>query len=183
LLPNHSIGRASAGDSSALATVVERLRPRLTKMAHYYARNTGEDTEDLLQEAYVGLLEAVRKIDLGIGDAEQFLLKHARWRLLDAARRWGRRRCDSLGAEHDHLPPTRDWDAELAEISVDDFAGQLKPVQREVLLRLLLGMTWREAGERLGCSSANVAYHVRQIQRAYTAGPPSRWTVTRTMRS
>jgi DNA-directed RNA polymerase specialized sigma24 family protein len=50
---------------------------------------------------------------------------------------------------------------------VDDFAEQLKPTQRAILRYLLFGMTWREAGDGLGCSSANVAYHVRQIQRTY----------------
>ena len=34
---------------------------------------------------------------------------------------------------------------------------------------LLAGFTWREAGDALGCTSANIAYHVRQIRRQYEA--------------
>lgn len=161
------IALASGGDSAAVARVVKKLRPRLTKMAAFYARNTGEDTDDLLQEAYVGLLEALARVDLSIGDPEQFLLKHARWRLLDAAKRWRRRRCDALDDERPEVHPTTDWNAEISDLWVDDFAEQLKPTQRAILRYLLVGMTWREAGDGLGCSSANVAYHVRQMQRTY----------------
>jgi DNA-binding NarL/FixJ family response regulator len=50
---------------------------------------------------------------------------------------------------------------------VADFAGSLKTTQRQVLECLMLGLTWREAGDRLGFTSANVAYHVRQIQNQY----------------
>jgi len=32
---------------------------------------------------------------------------------------------------------------------------------------LLRGLTWRETGHALGCTSANIAYHVRQIRRHY----------------
>ena len=161
------IALASAGDPIAVANVTDNLRPRLTKMAAFYARNTGEDTDDLLQEAYVGLLEALAKVDLSIGDPEQFLLKHARWRLLDAAKRWRRRRCEALDDDRVDLQPTTDWDAEVSELWVDDFANQLKPTQQAILRYLLVGMTWREAGDGLGCTSANVAYHVRQIQKTY----------------
>jgi DNA-directed RNA polymerase specialized sigma24 family protein len=31
----------------------------------------------------------------------------------------------------------------------------------------MAGRTWREAGDALGCSSANVAYHMRRIRRRY----------------
>jgi RNA polymerase sigma factor (sigma-70 family) len=176
------IALASAGDPDAMATLVNDLRPRLTKMAAFYARNTGEDTDDLLQEAYVGLLEALARVDLTIGDPEQYLLKHARWRLLDAAKRWRRRRCDALEDDRVDLHPITDWDAEISEMWVDDFAEHLKPTQRAILRYLLIGMTWREAGDGLGCSSANVAYHVRQIQRTYErwSGDDTRTAATRT---
>ena len=39
--------------------------------------------------------------------------------------------------------------------------------QRAILDCLLAGLTWREAGSVLGCTSANIAYHVRQIRRQY----------------
>ena len=161
------IALASAGDPIAVANVTDNLRPRMTKMAAFYARSTGEDSDDLLQEAYVGLLDALARVDVTIGDPEQFLLKHARWRMLDAVKRWRRRRCEALDDEREDLAPSSDWDTEISELWVDDFARQLKPTQRAILQYLMIGMTWREAGDGLGCSSANIAYHVRQIQQVY----------------
>ena len=78
--------RARAGDPAATEAVVEALRPRLVRMAAYYARRSGEDPDDLLQEAWVGLLEALPALDLGIGSPDQYLIQRARWRLLDAVK-------------------------------------------------------------------------------------------------
>ena len=63
--------RAREGDPFATEVVVSALRPRLVKMAAYYARCSGEDADDLLQEAWVGLLEALPNLDLAIGCPEQ----------------------------------------------------------------------------------------------------------------
>jgi len=60
-------------------------------------------------------------------------------------------------------------DPALSGASTREFVSQLKASQRDVLECLLAGLTWREAGTVLGCTSANVAYHVRQIRRQYEA--------------
>ena len=51
---------AREGVPAAQNDLVNDLRPRIDKMAAYYARCTGEDMEDLRQEAWYGLLEALR---------------------------------------------------------------------------------------------------------------------------
>ena len=157
--------RARAGDPAAIARVVDSLRPRLTRLAASYARRTGENADDLMQDAWLGLLEALPSLNLNIGSPDQYLLRQARWRLLDAVRRARVRRCvplddvlaDALASEPD--PATAAW--------VGEFEGGLKATQRAVLDCLLRGLTWREAGAVLGCTSANIAWHVRQIQRRY----------------
>jgi len=151
-------------------------------MAWYYARRTHEDADDLLQEAWIGLLEALREVDLNIGDPEQYLILRARWRLLDAVKHARLRRHDSLSengndefASEDAEPGAAPRAAEqhidhiLASLCIAEFATKLKPPQRTILHCLMRGLTWRETGGVLGCSSANVAYHVRQIARAYEA--------------
>ena len=161
--------RARRGDPSATDAVVTALRPRLASMAAYYARCSGEDPDDLLQEAWVGLLEALPQLDLEIGSPEQYLLQRARWRLLDAVKRARVRRCaplDESAAERLAGPAV---ESAVASACVWEFAGQLKSTQRAVLNCLLAGLTWREAGRILGCTSANIAYHVRQIRRQYQA--------------
>jgi len=160
--------QAIDGDANATKALVDSLRPRITRMAAYYARRTGEDPDDLLQEAWLGLLEALPELDLAIGAPSQHLVQRARWRLLDAVRRARLRRCVSLDAvgyeEHGHDRLTG-----FERVWMEEFTGGLKPYQRAVLGCLLRGLTWREAGSALGCTSANIAYHVRQIRREFEA--------------
>ncbi len=93
---NQQIELARRGDPAARHTLVDALRPRVTSMARHYARRTGEDPDDLLQEAWIGLFEALQEVDVKIGSPEQYLVRHARWRLLDAVKRARVRRCMSL---------------------------------------------------------------------------------------
>lgn len=158
---------ARTGDRQALDRLIDELRPRLARMAAYYARNCGEDADDLLQEAWTGLLEALPDLDIRIGNPEQYLLQYARWRLLDALRRARTRRCPVL--EQDLVEFLTDGHGEEALSRVDAiaFVRQLPSLQRSILTCLLAGMTWREAGSRLGCTSANIAYHVKRIRSRY----------------
>ena len=164
---NQTIIRAKGGDPTATAALVEALRPRLSRMAAHYARVCREDQDDLLQEAWAGLLEALPAVDPRVGSPEQYLIRYARWRLLDAIRRARLRQTDPL---EEDAPDARAYSAlenTTACIFVADFTSRLKATQRAVLACLLAGLTWREAGDLLGCSSANIAYHVRQIKQEY----------------
>jgi RNA polymerase sigma-70 factor (ECF subfamily) len=136
-------------------------------MAVYYGRVCGEDPDDLLQEAWLGLLEALPGIDMRIGTPEQYLITRARWKLLDAVKRARVRRCTPLDDAPSESLPATGCETAIAFACVSEFVGGLKTTQRQVLDCLLAGLTWREAGEKLGCASANIAYHVRQIRRRY----------------
>jgi len=162
------IERARFGDRAATRDLVEKLRPRVERMALYYARRCGEDADDLLQEAWLGLLQAVPNLDLRIGSPEQHLIQRAKWRMLDHVKRARLRRCAPLDLNESEpvAPPT---DHGLESASMDQFLAGLKAPQRAVLQCLLAGLTWREAGRVLGCTSANVAYYMRQIRSAYAA--------------
>src|SRR5438034_5192504 len=121
--------RARDGDRIATEAVVKSLRPRLERMAAYYARCSGEDADDLLQEAWVGLLEALPVLDMGIGSPDQYLIQRARWRLLDAIKRARVRRCASLeeeSAERAADPAIADAEG---SVCVREFAGILKERQ------------------------------------------------------
>jgi RNA polymerase sigma-70 factor (ECF subfamily) len=129
-------------------------------MASHYARRSGEDPDDLLQEAWLGLFEAVPEVDLGIGQPEQFLLQRARWRLLAAIRHARLRRSSPL-------EEAAEPEAPFTEVPEADFTARLGATQRSLASCLLAGLTFREAGEQLGCSSANVAYHARRLRQAF----------------
>lgn len=156
--------RARDGDGSAVGLVVESLRPRMAKMATYYARRTGEDPDDLLQEAWLALLESLPLVDMRIGTPEQFLIQRARWRILDTIKRNRIRRCHPLEDLEMERCETGD---SLDRAFVSEFRRGLKSSQREVLGCLMNGYTWRETGAALGCSSPNIAYHVRAIRKRY----------------
>jgi RNA polymerase sigma factor (sigma-70 family) len=169
---------ARVGDRNARERLVDSLRPRIEKMAAYYARRCGEDPDDLLQEAWVGLLDSLEGLDLRIGSPEQYLIKRAKWRLLDAIKRARIRRCVSLEEEAEGRPEPGALDPEMGRASVNEFLEELQAPQRAIVDCLLQGLTWREAGSALGCTSANVAYHMRRIRRRYedwsTGAPPAR---------
>lgn len=164
---NSSLERARSGDPTAVRYLIRDLRPRIYKMAAYYARACGEDAEDLAQEAWLGLLEALPELDLTIGQPAQYLIARARWKMLDLVKRERVRRCLPLDDVTLDITAACDRDDADGCASVSEFIGALKPTQRQVLECLLSGLTWREAGERLGCASANIAYHVRNIRRRY----------------
>jgi RNA polymerase sigma-70 factor (ECF subfamily) len=166
---NQIIFQAKHGNMTARAILIDVLRPRITKMAAYYARTCGEDRDDLLQEAWIGLLQALPEIDMTIGSPEQYLIRHARWRLLDAIKRARIRRCTPLDEQVAEQIPSSNMENAESEACLTEFADQLKTTQRAVLDCLLSGLTWRETGDALGCTSANIAHHVRQIRRQYEA--------------
>lgn len=173
--------RARGGDAVAQDRLRETLRPRLESLAGYYASRTGMDAADLLQEAWVAVFEALPTVDVTVGTPSQFLLKHARWQILDHIR-WNKRR--SHEALDDSLTETMEVSENNFAISgasalpsptdvetkmlVEDLERRLSQRQKAILKGLLNGHTWRQIGDSLGCTSANVAYHVRGIRQAYT---------------
>lgn len=164
----HTLARARDGDIAAIEEVVKGLRPRLSRMAIYYARSCRQEADDLLSEAWKGMLEALSELNLNIGDPEQYLIKYARWRLLDAIRDGqARQSLNAADTALDSFPCSAQSNA-LDDIELIDFFRMLKPFQQSISICLIAGMTWRETGKLLGCTSANVAYHVKQIRRIYT---------------
>lgn len=134
-------------------------------MAGYYARVTGEEAEDLAQEAWIGALSALDVLDVQVGDPDQHLLRRARWRLLDAVRREKRLRPDRADdLEVDRLASPGESQG-LETAAALEFLGRLNNRHQRILACLMSGHTWREAGVLLGCSSANIAHHMRGIRR------------------
>ena len=133
---------ARCGDPDAMRSITANLRPRLVRMAAYYARRTGQDADDLLQEAWCGLLSALPEMDPTIGSPRQYLISRARWRMLDCVRREQLRRCqpfDSRTAPIEDAPDVNAVDA----VAVGMFMEGLNAYQRALTRLLLDGLTWR----------------------------------------
>ncbi len=173
-----TLQRAKQGDTRAQERLRKSLTPRLESLAGYYASRTGMDANDLLQEAWVAVYEVLPTVDMTIGTPSQYLLKHARWQILDHIR-WNKKRShdalDELMVETEeltqssfatraNLPGAEDVETRLM---LEILEARLSTRQRAILWGLLDGHTWRQIGDTLGCTSANVAYHVRGIRQAY----------------
>ena len=158
------IRSAQMGDPVARQQLVAALGSRLAGMARHYARCCQEDYDDLLGEAWFAVFDALPITDVTIGAPEQYLLKRARWRILDYIKWARRRRCDEPAAEQreEQTPDMAPY--VLGDALVGQLSQALSQTQQVVLGRLLRGDTWREVASHLGCSSANVAYHVKQIR-------------------
>lgn len=169
--------RAKNGEKLAQDRLRQALTPRMESLAGYYASRTGMDANDLLQEAWVAVYEVLPSVDTSIGTPTQYLLKHARWQILDHIR-WNKKR------SHDAIEDMPVETAELAQnnvatpnlgvasdvetrLLIEDLQERLNVRQKAILKGLMDGHTWRQIGDELGCTSANVAYHVRGIRQAF----------------
>ena len=156
--------KAQTGCPNAKQELANRLSDRLLSMARYYARCCGEDCDDLLGEAWVAVFEAVDVTDINIGQPDQYLLACARWRILDYVK-WSKRRRHAAPEEAEEPVQSGDIPREtLDEIRVEQLVADLSETQQEVTDGLMKGLTWREVAKKLGCSSANIAYHVGRIR-------------------
>ena len=162
------VRRAKSGDGAARRLLAERMRLRMERMAMYYASRSGEEFEDLLGEAWLTFFQALGEVDFRIGTPAQYLLKRARWRILDVIKNNKRRRhAPLLDLEETFRAPHNVAGDGLGGAACDRIQSRLTDVQRMILRDLMEGYTWREVGARRGFSSANVAYHIKRIRETY----------------
>jgi len=159
------IQKAQTGCSRARAQLATALRPRLCSMARYYSRRGNLEYEDLLQEAWCAVYEALPETKLHIGQPEQFLLRRARWAVLDYLKWSLRRQMERLDEGHQEAAAIGTPEVDL-RLALGDLAVGLTPVQRQVLVLVMEGDTCTSAAGKLGCTTANVSYHLGQVRRA-----------------
>jgi RNA polymerase sigma factor (sigma-70 family) len=159
------IAAAQTGCTRARGQLAAALQPRLVSMARYYARRGNLDFEDLLQEAWCAVFEALPETRLHIGSPEEYLLRRARWAILDYLK-WSLRR--QMAPLDDHQSEGADSTSEaetVLRMAVDKLAERMTPMQQSVLDMLIAGESCTSAADRLGCTTANVSYHLGQVRR------------------
>jgi RNA polymerase sigma factor (sigma-70 family) len=158
------LDRVEDTEAEIRARLVDTIQTRIEKMAVYFGRRCGVDEDDLRQEAWVAVLEMMPRLDMSVGQPEQHLLKRARWRMLDNIRR--QRRRQHIGLEDVH-PTMASYLDPRNNVDIGALMARLTLIQQRILRGLMEGYTWREVGDIVGCTSANVAYHVRRIREVY----------------
>lgn len=143
-------------------------------MSKYYAGRTGVDYQDLMSEAWIEIFTRLPQTNIDMGDASQFLIKHARWKMLDyigyrnsRAKLWiqtDEEMLDDWDAKDRRVEFNEDYLIQLLDVEND---GRLSPMQKDIVFMLELAYTWAEIGKALGMSSPGVAYHVRHIRKTY----------------
>ena len=163
------IEKARAGDNAACQQISDLLRDRVLRTAGHYASLTGMDREDLQQEMWLGMLIGLQQVDVSIGDPLYYLFLRGKWRLLEAIRRSERERADSLD-NGVCVPDRLVFEEEVCNRWLAlKLAGRLRGPQRKILDGLMDGFLQEELAQTLGCTPANVSYHVRKIREGYRA--------------
>jgi len=91
----------------------------------------------------------------------------ARRRILDYLK-WSRLRRAEPAEEHGPAVAGADVSGAVVGIALlAELLSALSETQGGVLVRVLRGETWREIGAALGCSAANVPYHMRRVRRRW----------------
>jgi len=158
---NELVKKAGRGDVKAQEQLIERLSPRLEKIVRKYSWINGIEADDLRQEAMMAVIEGLDRVDTSIGSSSEYLLKFARWRLLDCLKKIRRRR--------EELYPEVRADASEAGPIPDTpmLQDRLTDRQKTIVTMLIQGYTWREIGDKLGFTAANIAYHLKKIRVIY----------------
>lgn len=164
-----AIELAREGNKRAQEIVQDALRERVQRTAGHYANLTGLDADDLQQEMWLGICCGLQVVDTTIGEPLCYLYLRGKWRLLEAIRRSNRERADSLDLNLETLCHY----ALEEEVAATDlawrFRSQLDEQQRAIFDGLLAGHMQKELAKALGCSAANVSYHVQRIRARFMA--------------
>jgi RNA polymerase sigma factor (sigma-70 family) len=154
--------RAQQGDELAVRILIERALPSVRRWARgrlpRYAR-AGEDTEDIVQDAFLGTLKGLKRFQhRTVGGLQAYLRQSVMNRIRDLIRLVNRRGTDGK-LESD----PKDWAPSPLEEAImrqqlDRFLealGRLRPSDRQVIVwRIELGYTADEIAGKLGKSKA-----------------------------
>jgi RNA polymerase sigma-70 factor (ECF subfamily) len=144
------IERTRAGDASALESMFRRYSPMVYRVA---LRLSAEslDAEDVLQDVFVGLPEAIRSFD-GSGSFEGWLKRVTVRTTLMKSRAKSRKHEVSLDAVLDSIEGTPEGEAD--RLSLEDAIAELPVALRQVfVLKEIEGYSHNEIGTLLGINA------------------------------
>jgi RNA polymerase sigma-70 factor (ECF subfamily) len=176
-LLERAIAAAAEGDPDSFATIYTTLQPRLLR---YATSLVGQDAEDVTGEAWLQIARDIRRFSGGADAFRGWTARIVRNRALDLARSRARRPVQSTSID-DLLDATAPDDTEASAVerirtaaAVDLIASLPRDQAEAVMLRAVVGLDARTAGEVLGKSAAavRVAAHrgLRTLAKRVRAG-------------
>jgi len=157
--------RIAAGEPGAVDTFLRRHSSMVWGLARRFC-SSAEDAEDATQEIFVEVWKNAERYDAAQGSEVTFLMTIARRRLIDRARRQGRRPAIEPVEDAGTLPAPATADATEQNDDVRrarQALQQLRPEQRDVLdLALGQGRTHQEIAAAIGIPLGTVKSHARR---------------------
>ncbi len=158
------IAQSHSGHDRARQALIGQLHPRVRRLARYYAYRSAHEAEDLEQEIWIGVLAALREVNVEIGDPVAFLMKHGRWKALEAVKRLHRHYEEPMEPLDTTDPAAGPESVAMDSALLDNLKAKLSPAQITVLEGRLTGASGEEIAQHLGCTPANISYHLRRIR-------------------
>lgn len=161
------VRRARLGDRDAANTLVRRHLPKAFSVAYSILGNR-EDSEDVVQEAFVAALNALDRFDQS-RPFEPWLYRIVANRALTGRKSRGRRDTEQLYEETAASPDNPSADAERLELRqrlTRAIAELPENQQRIVQLADVDGLTSAEIGEMLEMPAGTVRFHLHSARRA-----------------
>jgi len=158
--------QVAQGESGAVEECLRRYGDVVWSLARRFSASA-QDAEDAVQEIFLNLWRSAGRFDASQGSEITFIVTIARRRLIDRLRARERQpRVDALDEiqppSHDTSVPDRLETVDEAQ-QVKEVIDQLRPEQRDVLLRTLVGgQTQQEVADATGMPLGTVKSHARR---------------------
>lgn len=165
----HILARVAAGDELAVQECLDRFGGLVWSLARRMCPNYA-DAEDAVQDVFISLWRNAGRYDANIGTEATFVAMIARRRLIDRARRRGRRPGEGvLFTENSGMPEDGSGrvggDAELREEAVraEGVLDRLSRDQQSVLrLAIYRGLSHEKIAQSTGMPLGTVKTHIRR---------------------
>ena len=144
--------------------LLDRYAPALRRLCSAYRRDPG-DRQDLFQEIAVALWTALPRFRADSSERTWLYRIAHNVALTDTARRQSKRRREVQIDEHPP-PPSAPESPRRAELL--DAVQRLEPVDRELALLYLEGLSTREIGDVLGITEGNAAVRLTRLRQRLT---------------
>jgi RNA polymerase sigma factor (sigma-70 family) len=149
---------------SAYQEIVDRLSPAVKNMAARHANGWHEHRDDLETEGWIAIFSILPSIGPQIPDPAGWLLRNARWRMLDYIKRTKEWRHVQIHT----MVVTEDCAEEAIENALAaEVATHLTPLQGAILRARREGLTCRQIAAKVGCNHGYVSRALRRIQQVY----------------
>ncbi len=166
--------RAQDKDEEALELVLERYKPLMKSLANkYFIR--GADRDDIIQEASIALYRSILTFDLNSEvPFSAYAKQNATRAVIDAIRRAETHKNAMLsnslplveGFEIEYFTTEAEWESGEANEEMHTLLEKkLSKLEREVMYKRLLGLSYREISSHLEISEKAVDNALQRIKR------------------